>query len=232
MEKKKGIFTKMVGAFVEITPDQTTETTKDTPTPATVTTNSQPIVMSVGNQPTSSSTTGGIYDPKIAEKIKKAMETANLPGMDYFEFANILQTFEGESMSEAKKYELAFKTLKSTQVDTSKVLIITTADHYLEVLDKEEEEFKAYLASETAAKVSGNLEKIKNINDQMKKKQEDILRLQNEIKTAQEEAGVLQAEVQNQQIKLETTGKNYTVTLNDFRNRIKTDKINLDKYIQ
>jgi peptidoglycan hydrolase CwlO-like protein len=63
-------------------------------------------------------------------------------------------------------------------------------------------------------------------------KQEQIVKLQNEMSALQGEIGALNAEAQQIQSKIESTARNFKVSLEILKGQINLDKQNITTFIQ
>lgn len=168
----------------------------------------------------------GMFDERFYNSFLQVIESNNVEGVDYFEFSKALKALATTGMAEPLKYQSAFSTLKATSTPVlTKDTLLKTADFYIEKLGQEEADFNKEMEVELQTQVTSRLENAKN-------KQDQILRMQEEISKLQSEVGVLNAEAQQAQSKIESTGKNFKVSMEVLKSQINADKQNINNYIQ
>jgi peptidoglycan hydrolase CwlO-like protein len=177
----------------------------------------------------------GVFDEKFYNSFLQVIEANNIDGMDYFEFSRAKKANDATpGFTEPMKYQTAFNTLKtfsSTPVLTKEHLI-KTADFYLTKLAEEEKEFTNEMQHEVEAEVNSRLAQAKLKQDEITKKQEEIAKLQAEMGQLQGEISSLNVEAQQVQAKIDSTAKNFKVSLDVLRGQIELDKQNINAYIQ
>lgn len=177
----------------------------------------------------------GVFDEKFYNSFLKVIEANNIDGIDYFEFARAKKANDSiPGFTEPMKYQTAFNTLKtlSSTPEVTKDHLIKTADFYLEKLNHEETEFVKEMKHEVEVQVDSRLNKAKAKQEEIVKKQEEINKLQIEMGTLQGEIGTLNVEAQQIQIQIDSTAKNFKVSLEVLKGQINTDKQNINNYIQ
>ena len=102
----------------------------------------------------------------IVASIKKAIDDANLEGYDYYEF---MQTIAKQNMpSEKEKYTTVFSVVSVMNV--TKEHLLSSASHYLDVLEKHKEKFTENLKKEEAETVLALYDEADAIEDEITKK--------------------------------------------------------------
>jgi hypothetical protein len=178
---------------------------------------------------------GGVFDEKFYNHFLKVIETNNIEGLDYFEFSRAKKANDSiAGVTEPQKYQMAFNTLKTMPSipEISKQRLLETADFYVEKLNQEEIEFNEEMKREIEAQVTARLNKAKNKQDEIAKKQQQIIELQNEMSALQAEIGGLNMEAQQAQGNIDSTAKNFKVSLEVVKGQINLDKQNINTYIQ
>lgn len=123
------------------------------------------------NNPISSSSEG-VLDTKIVEKLLQAIEKNNLDGFDYLEYKKSLKALEKMPMDEATKYRSAFATASTMGVTLDKLL--QTTNFYIGVLDKENEQFIGAFKNQFDSKVSGREREIAQFESIIKENQSKL----------------------------------------------------------
>jgi hypothetical protein len=167
----------------------------------------------------------GVFDQRFNDSFQELMAENNIPGIDYFEMRQAITQMAGVAgLNEAACFQTAFTTLKVGDPTLTKEKLMTSIDHYDKVLVSEEAEFNAELANQTEAGVtlkrnqaeglsSENndlVQQIQNINEKIRKNQEDALQLNSEASSAEAQIG--------------QTSKNFIKTLSHVRAKLDTDK--------
>ena len=90
----------------------------------------------------------GKITQKFIEVLFKAMESNNLDGFDYLEFKQSLQSLSKMPMDEATRFRSAFAMAETMGATTQQLL--SSANHYIDVLKSEETKFEKALANQRA----------------------------------------------------------------------------------
>ena len=77
---------------------------------------------------------------KFVDILFKAMEKNNIDGFDYLEYKQSLNSLKKMPMDEATRYQSAFAMAQTMGANPQ--MLATTAQHYIDVLRKEEEAFE------------------------------------------------------------------------------------------
>lgn len=173
----------------------------------------------------------GMFDQKFYDSFLQVIENNNVEGIDYFEFSKALQALSASGLAEPMRYQAAFSSLKANS-NLTKDTLIKTADFYLDKLTQEETEFNAEMEHEVEVQVSSRMNQAKDKQDEIAAKQQEILKLQADMNTLQGEIGALNMEAQQIQGKIESTAKNFKVSLDVLRGQINLDKQNINTFIQ
>lgn len=103
---------------------------------------------------------------------EKVMINANLPGPDFHEFSDVITAYDSKPMAELDKYENAFLSFKSMGVTAQK--LAETGEKYLQILNKDLDEFNAEMDETTRVNVNSK-------NEQADKIERDNIELQKQI---------------------------------------------------
>ncbi len=175
---------------------------------------------------------GGTFDEKFYNSFLHVLENNNIEGVDYLEFSKAKKAMDNiPGMAEAVKYQSTYASLKANSTITKEQLL-KTADFYIEKLENEGKEFDVEMQNEISAQVHARNEQSKSKEAEIVKKQEDIAKLQNEINVLNAEIGQSNVEAQQFQAKIDSTAKNFKITLEAVKGQINLDKQNIQTYIQ
>ncbi|WP_299186764.1 hypothetical protein [uncultured Aquimarina sp.] len=181
------------------------------------------------NNPISSSSEG-VLDTKIVEKLLQAIEKNNLDGFDYLEYKKSLKALEKMPMDEATKYRSAFATASTMGVTLDKLL--QTTNFYIGVLDKENEQFIGAFKNQFDSKVSGREREIAQFESIIKEKSEQIKKLTEEIAKHQKQIGDLKAKVEESNSKINKTQNDFKVSYSHLKAQFEEDIVKMQKYLK
>ncbi|SEL70048.1 hypothetical protein SAMN04487910_3101 [Aquimarina amphilecti] len=181
------------------------------------------------NNPVSSSSEG-MLDTKIVEKLLQAIEKNNLEGFDYLEYKKSLKALEKMPMDEATKYRSAFATASTMGVTLDKLL--QTTNFYVGVLDKENEQFIGAFKNQFDSKVSGREREIAQFESIIKEKSEQIKKLTEEIAKHQQQIGDLKAKVEESNSKINKTQNDFKVSYSHLKAQFEEDIVKMQKYLK
>ncbi|MDH7447727.1 hypothetical protein [Aquimarina sp. 2201CG14-23] len=172
----------------------------------------------------------GVLDTKIVEKLLQAIEKNNLDGFDYLEYKKSLKALEKMPMDEATKYRSAFATAATMGVTLEKLL--KTTNFYIGVLDKENEQFLGAFKSQFDNKVSGREREIAQFESIIKEKSEQIKKLTEEIAKHQQQIGDLKAKVEESNSKINKTQNDFKVSYDHLKSQFTEDIVKMQKYLK
>lgn len=163
----------------------------------------------------------GKPDPKFVDVLLKAIEKNNLDGFDYLEYKQSLQSLQNMEMDEGTRYKSAFAMAK-TMGATPKNLM-SSANHYLKVLQEEEKKFREALANQRTKQIKGRVQKINSIETSLKQKKAQIDRLNKEIKDSEQELKTIKDQINKSAAKVESTNERFHLAYNLVTGQIKED---------
>jgi len=167
----------------------------------------------------------GEFNQNIFNSLTKAIADANLPGEDYLEFVDALQSMKDIPLDETIKMQTVLATLSSRGLTVQK--IIETADYYLKVLERERDKFKEATAHQTSGKVDNKLKQIKGLEEENQRKAEQIKILTDEISHNNQQMELIKKDIEEADAKIKSTENNFNVTYDHLANQItsKVEKI-------
>ena len=173
----------------------------------------------------------GVFDEKFYNNFLQVIEKNNIDGMDYFEFSKAKKALDSSGLAENVKYQAAFSSLKANS-NLTKQRLLETADFYIDKLGEEEVGFNTEMQSEIESQVNSRLAQAQSKQDEISKKQEKINSLQSEMGILQGEISTLNMEAQQTQAKIDSTAKNFKVSLEVIKGQINLDKQNITSFLQ
>jgi chromosome segregation ATPase len=181
------------------------------------------------SQPSQTQSPVGQEDKEIKQQLVAALEQANLEGYDYFEFVKAIDAQAAIIPAEQMRFQSTFAMASTMGVNVNTLL--SSAQHYLDVLSNKEKEFLAAMDKHANDAVGGKEEQIKQIDSQMAQKAEQIKALTQEINVLQEQKTVITNEISSNRIKIETVKTNFYATIKVITDRIKSDIDKIKQYL-
>jgi len=160
-------------------------------------------------------------NPKILQNLSKAIEKADLPGEDYLEYIQAVQSLKDLPLSDEMKFKTAFSTLSTRGLTYAKIL--ESADYYLKILENEKTKFYEAFSAKSKDLVNKNTQEIANLQNQNKKKAEQIAKLTAEIEANNKKVSILKNKVQESEVKLKTTESEFNFTYEFMASKIKSN---------
>ncbi len=205
------IFKKALGLFVEFEP----EDPKPTNTNSSWSEDGLPIQVRPAKSNFSKPNSGipGTVTQADVDKFENHFEqlfdNANLPGPDYYEFWKMMETLEAAVPDETVRMNAVFSTLKIQGL--SKDTLISSAEKYLQLLDKD----KLAFSNAVNTKVLGEIEGRKTTVDELEKKNQQnaelIQKLTAEITENNQKITTLKEEVIDEEAKITSKTNGYNV---------------------
>jgi chromosome segregation ATPase len=197
--------------------------------PDTSATSQPQVSQPQSSQPQSTQPQFGQEDKEIKQQLIDALEKANLPGYDYFEFIKAIDAQMSIIPSEATRFQSTFAVAATAGCNVQTLL--SSAQHYLDVLKGKEQEFVTAMDKHSSDAIGGKEGQITSIDDETKKKSEEIQKLTQEINVLQEQKKTLTNEISSNKIKIETVKNNFFATLKVFTDRINNDINKIKQYL-
>ncbi len=168
-------------------------------------------------------------DDKSIEFLTNALEKNNLPGFDYIEYKQSLGALMAMNMNEASAFKAAYAT--AATVGLTKEKLLKTAEHYKGVLQSEKQKFDAALE--------------KNMQDRVKSKQNEVVKLQKTIDEYRLKIAEMQKKIEEYQAivanadedirasveKIESAKNSFEFTLRSLMNQIDKDIERINEYL-
>lgn len=146
----------------------------------------QPIANPVNPVATAPVMTDDTPDQAYLDHLYKFMEDQNIPGPDYFEYANTLHEMGqmAGGIPEANLYQLAYVGLKAQGVTPTQ--LVQTAGKYISMFEKHKLEFENYLSQEGSAQVTAKTNEIQSLEQQNAGAESKINELTQQIQQLQQ----------------------------------------------
>ena len=135
-------------------------------------------------------------------------------------------------MSEIGALQATYDALRAIAPELTVPKLIETADFYLEVIDKENNDFIAELNDKLNVEVVGREATISNEEASQAEKLEVITKLQTEIGESTERVILLKNEVVAEETKLNEVKSNWDFTIQLVIKNIETDKANIQTHLK
>jgi hypothetical protein len=169
-------------------------------------------------------------DQIYLDHLYKFMEDQNIPGPDYFEYANTLHEMSkmAGSVPEANLYQLAYLGLK-TQGITPEVLI-QTALKYISLFEKHRQEFENYLSQDGSSQVRIKTQENDNLQKNNNDSEIKMNELAQQIKNLQQQMVINAQKIAENNNFIETENQKIVIKKSKFEKAFKivVDKMNGD----
>jgi len=173
----------------------------------------------------------GSFDQSVFDKLSKSIEDNNLKGNDFLEFLKALNGLSSVQIEENAKFLTVFATLSSSSEGISKEQLLSSAKHYIDVLEAEKVLFVHEMNVVIEEKVNNNIKNIANNEKLIKSKLEDIEKLKNEIENFKINNQKLLIEVDKIKSKVESKKADFDFTFKSLLSQIISYKEKIEKYI-
>lgn len=218
---------KVKGLFVEVdeSADPPPSKKKSTPPPAaaaSIPTTPAPTVIPVD-------ASQGQKDQAIIDSLAKALSDSNLPGFDYFEFAQILEKLSTSIPSEQMRFQTAFAS--AAVMGATKPGLSDSIVHYLKVLENEAQKFTQMVTQEIKVKVTDKEASVGTIDTTIKEKSDQITRLTQEINELTSTRTTILNESAANNVSIQKIQNDFAACLKVFIDKINGDATKINQYI-
>ncbi len=211
------------------TTSKTTKTQKTKSTSEKTASSTKSSSKKTANTTESAGAAGQVTD-KFMSILLAAMDKNNLDGFDYLEFKQALKNLENMPMDEKTRYQSAFAMAKTMKVTPEH--LVKTADHYVAILQQEDQKFGQALAAQRSKQIGGREQQMADLEKGIKAKAEQIQRLTKEIEADQKTLATIKEEISGAVVKVETTKNNFVASFNSLVAHIQKDIDNMKKYLK
>ncbi|MET7258417.1 hypothetical protein [Dyadobacter fermentans] len=174
----------------------------------------------------------GQIDKKFTEHFVNLLEKANLPGPDYFEYKQALQSMEGLGLGEEKQFQAAWASFKAMGGAKDTTVLRTSADQYLTILVKDRESFLKDVEKAIKERVGALQDEHQKLEQTNAAYAQQIIDLQKKIDDNKNRLGQIAGEVSEQTAKINTNKDSFEVTYVSFVDQIQSDLAKINQYLQ
>ncbi|MCB0666578.1 MAG: hypothetical protein KDC80_12170 [Saprospiraceae bacterium] len=160
-------------------------------------------------------------DKKSVAFLLKAIEENNLPGFDYLEFKQALKGLMSMNMDQHTAIRSAFTT--GTTVGLTKEKLISSAEHYRQVLLKEKSQFDAALQKQMTQRVDGKRNEKSTLANKIQAYKQKIQDIEAEINKLQDRLDKADSEIAAAEEKIHETKDKFETTFQSFVKEIEKD---------
>ncbi|MCB9080339.1 MAG: hypothetical protein H6555_01365 [Lewinellaceae bacterium] len=168
-------------------------------------------------------------DEKSMSFLTGALEKNNLPGFDYIEYKQALNTLSSMNMDEETAFRSAYATASTMGLTKEKLL--KTADHYKKILATEKAQFDNALQKQIDQRVGAKQREVETLRKQIADFQAKIKELEQKIAQAQSTIDQADDLIQAAQEKIESTKDGFENTLTAIVNEINKDIENIQRFL-
>lgn len=174
----------------------------------------------------------GQIDRKFVEHFVGLLEKANLPGPDYFEYKQALQSMDGLGLGEEKQFQAAWASFKAMGGAKDTTVLKTSADQYLGILGKDRESFLKDVEKAISERVGALQDEQRKLEETNAAYARQIIDLQKKIDDNKHRLGQISGEVSEQTSKINSNKESFEITYLSFVDQINTDLSKINKYLQ
>ena len=167
---------------------------------------------------------------KFTDILLKAIDSQNLKGPDYLEFKSSLKSLEGVIDDEATRYKSSFAVLSSNG-DISKEKLLSTGQHYLDVLKNEQSKFEETFQAQQSKQIQGRQEKIEQYQAGIKKRKEQLKKLIAEIEGMEAKLKEAKVEINQTAGKVQLTKDQFMASYHMIVQQIQSDFEKIKEYL-
>ncbi len=185
----------------------------------------------VGSTPRSAPATPpkGKPDEKFINRLLGALEEHNIEGFDYLEYKQSLQNLGNVDMDESTKFKSALAMAKTMGATSTK--LISSANHYLKVLGKEESKFLEAFKNQQTKQVSTRNAEIKKLEEGIAQRKAQIEKLKKEIASGEKALDQRKNNINQAQAKVQATKDSFYHAYHIVSQQIAADLEKMKKYL-
>lgn len=209
---KKGVLGLLEKAGLAEFDDKPQKTTTETSRPL----QSAPVASTVASPVTVSSEDL----ERFVSHFNDLLDKANLPGPDYFEFSQVLESPAMSKFDEKTKISASFASLVAQGL--TKENLLDSAQQYIKILQKDKEGFEKALKGKLQGEVSARQSQIDGFQKSIEANTQKIQELTKAISDAQDSIKLLDAEIADSTAKIEKNEGAYVTACDSFIKKIET----------
>ncbi len=175
----------------------------------------------------------GVFDQKFNDSLQQLIVENNIPGVDYFEFREALKGMKGiAGLNEATSFQTVYTTLKVGDPSLTKEKLLSSVDHYVNILGSEESDFNSEMESQTDKEVASRRNKAERLNTENQDLVQQIQNLNEQISRNNDEAVKLNSEAASAEAQIGQTAKNFVITISHIKSNLEEDKQKIEQLIK
>ena len=172
----------------------------------------------------------GRVKKKFMEVLLRAMEANNIEGFDYLEYKQSLNSLQKMPMDEKTRYQSALAMAQTMGGNPDQ--LVKTAQHYVDVLKREEDKFEEALANQMSTQVDSKKQEIKKLEETIASKAQKIKELTKQIENHQQKQELLSKEIKEASEKVASTKNDFIASYNSLVSQIQEDMDNIQQYLK
>ena len=165
----------------------------------------------------------GVVDEKFVEMLWSVISQNNIPGQDYFEFKQAVDSMSSLAIDERSKFLTTFTIFQGQ--GCKKDTLLSSIDSYMRVIKSELSSFNAEFESQRQQKVTAKLAQVEKAKKNVEELNREITEANNFILTASQEA-------QQEEMQLQMTAHNFERSAEKVLGTLQVDKDKINNYIQ
>jgi hypothetical protein len=158
---------------------------------------------------------------KFEKHFEELFNNVNLPGPDYYEFWKMMETLEAAVPDEAIRMNAVYSTLKVQGL--TKETLVSSAEKYLQVIDKDKLDFKNAVGSKVLGEIEGRKKSISALEEKNKQNAELIQKLTAEINDNTQKITSLKKEVIDEEAKINNNTNGYNIACDAMLAKLSSD---------
>ncbi len=169
-----------------------------------------------------------LLDEDMLKKLEKRLRDENLPGPDYLELKEAAEDedFVRDESDEGKRYRQAYKNMKRFFPDAkiSKQSIISAVDHYIAVIEKQQEDGMRELATKRSANIDEEEKAVSKLS-------EDISALEERLQNLKAERDQKNEKILKSRGEFDLKEAKFKTNIGYVLDVLKQDKVKINNYI-
>lgn len=158
---------------------------------------------------------------KFTKHFEDLMDSANLPGHDYYEFLKVAQKLEHLIIDEKTRLTSAFASLSVQGL--TKDILINSANKYIDIIEKDKEGFDDALKQKIDKEIGSRKSQIDNAQSQIEANNQKIQELAKQITTFQTQIQDLKKQCDEVETTIRKNTQSFSIAHDAIVNTIKTD---------
>lgn len=165
--------------------------------------------------------TNGELDKKFVDALLRAIKNNAIKEFDYLKFMHSVKLMQDMNMDADTSYKSAFATAQT--IGLTKEKLLKTANHYLNVLNKEREHFADALKNQRSEKISGKLAEAEKLRNKIQEYEVKMKQMEKEITAYRKKIEGTDASIEKEKQKIETIKDNFVSSFDHLETVLKGD---------